>query len=265
MNLCSDFIQRSWTGGSSNFLIVEFRADGSDAIWINTNIPCRLNPTLEALCDFPFYQRAMCVLLQDANNTFTPNPGRWLEGVAKSNPVFSSTSSLLVVSLLSSKVKSNRPLANTTSLSEIVRGRSQRENVLSVSNACLVSIKPFYFLLLFLPGPSGSPSPSPWWRKCRSLLCSWALSSWWPAYPGYCGRHSAHRRCGSGGTCCSRSAMACMASWTWCASVSSAVLILTLLSPAEHCELHLGQSTSHGRCTKARGGKSIHILDFSKL
>lgn len=87
-----------------------------------------------------------------------------------------------------------------------------------------------YFLLLFPLGPSGSPSPSPWWRRCRSLPCSWALSSWWPASPGYCGQRSAHRRCGSGGMCSSRSAMACTASWTWCASVSPAFLILTLLS-----------------------------------
>lgn len=86
-----------------------------------------------------------------------------------------------------------------------------------------------YILLLFPFGPSGSPSPSPWWRRCRSLLCSWVLFSWWPASPGCCGRRSARRPCGSGGTSSSRSATACMASWTWCASVSPAFLILTLL------------------------------------
>lgn len=64
---------------------------------------------------------------------------------------------------------------------------------------------------------SGSPSPSPWWRRCRSSPCSWALSSWWPASRGCCGQLSARRPSGSAVTSSFRFATACTASWTWSA------------------------------------------------
>ncbi len=75
---------------------------------------------------------------------------------------------------------------------------------------------------------SGRPFLWRWLRRCRSPPLSWAHSSSSPVSLGWCGLLSARLPSGSARTCSSRSATACTASWTLCASVRSITPFLTL-------------------------------------